>query len=165
MENKRPVLRHPTVDDGAQIHQLIEQCPPLDLNSTYLYLLQCTHFANTCLVAEIDGEVAGFVSGYIKPGAPDTYFLWQVAVGQALRGQGMARKMIDAVLDRPECQGIKHLETTITPDNEASWALFKAFARDRKAGLEGETFFTTEQLGGEHSPEQLVRIGPFGAFG
>lgn len=161
MDTKKLKIRKPCADDGVAIHQLIQQCPPLDLNSTYLYLLQTTHFAETCVVAELDGQPTAFLSGYIKPGTRDTFFLWQVAVGDALRGQGMAKQLIDAVLNREACRDVEYLETTITPDNKASWALFRSFARDRNASLEDEVFFTREQLGGEHEPEVLVKIGPF----
>lgn len=161
METQTPNIRKPAVDDGFPIYQLIKRCPPLDLNSAYLYLLQTTHFADTCVLAELDGQVSGFLSGYIKPGTEDTFFLWQVAVGDELRGQGMARQLMDAVLAGEACKGVRYLETTITPDNQASWGLFRAFARDRKAELNNQVMFTSEQLGGDHEPEMLVRIGPF----
>lgn len=163
MDIKTPVIRKPIVDDGFPIYQLIKSCPPLDLNSAYLYLLQTTHFSETCVAAELDGKVSGFLSGYIKPGSPNTFFLWQVAVGDELRGQGMARKLIDAVLASDACKEVRYLETTITPDNQASWGLFRAFARDRKAELNNQVMFTAEQLGGDHEPEMLVQIGPFTA--
>jgi L-2,4-diaminobutyric acid acetyltransferase len=161
MDSKNLKIRKPCADDGVAIHQLIQQSPPLDLNSTYLYLLQTTHFAETCVVAELDGQPKAFLSGYIKPGTTDTFFLWQVAVGDDLRGQGMAKQLLNAVLSREVCSAVKYLETTITPDNEASWGLFRSFARERNTRLEDSVFFTREQLGGKHDPEVLVRIGPF----
>lgn len=163
MDTENLNIRKPVADDGVAIHQLIQNCPPLDLNSTYLYLLQCTHFAETCVVAELDGEVAAFLSGYIKPGADSTFFLWQVAVGASLRGRGMARQLLDAVLERETCNKVRYLETTITPDNQASWALFRSFARDRQAELQDQVLFGKAQLGGQHEPEVLVKIGPFNA--
>lgn len=161
MPSKNLKIRKPNANDGVAIHQLIKNCPPLDLNSTYLYLLQCTHFAETCVVAEVDGKVAAFLSGYIKPSSPNTFFLWQVAVGEVLRGKGMAKQLINEVLKRAACQQVEFLETTITPDNQASWALFQGFAKERNAQLVDETLFTSQQLGGEHLSEVLVRIGPF----
>jgi len=154
-------FRKPNANDGVAIHQLIEQSPPLDLNSTYLYLLQSTHFAETCIVAEVDDRVAAFLSGYIKPDSPTTFFLWQVAVGELLRGQGMAKRLINEVLKREACRQVKFLETTITPDNQASWGLFRSFAKERSAQLVEEVLFTSQQLGGEHLEEVLVKIGPF----
>ncbi|MDD2638675.1 MAG: hypothetical protein PHO60_06890, partial [Methanothrix sp.] len=54
---KEFVLRKPEVSDGAKIFNLVEICKPLDLNSVYSYLLLCHHFADTCVVAELDGEI------------------------------------------------------------------------------------------------------------
>ncbi len=161
MPSKNLKIRKPNANDGVAIHQLIENCPPLDLNSTYLYLLQSTHFAETCVVAEVDGQVAAFLSGYIKPSSPNTFFLWQVAVGDLLRGQGMAKQLIDEVLKREACSQVEFLETTITPDNQASWGLFRSFAKEHAAQLVDEVFFTSQQLGGNHEQEVLVKIGPF----
>ena len=63
-------LRRPDAEDGAAVNGLIEQCKPLDENSVYCNLLQCSHFAETSSLAEIDGEVVGFVSGYLVPDSP-----------------------------------------------------------------------------------------------
>lgn len=161
MPSENLKIRKPNANDGVAIHQLIENCPPLDLNSTYLYLLQSTHFAETCVVAEVNGKVAAFLSGYIKPDSPTTFFLWQVAVGDVLRGKGMAKQLMNEVLKRPACNKIEFLETTITPENQASWALFRSFAKERNAQLVDTVLFTSQQLGNDHEPEVLVKIGPF----
>lgn len=161
MPSKNLTIRKPNANDGVAIHQLIQNSPPLDLNSTYLYLLQTTHFAQTCVVAEVDGKVAAFLSGYIKPGTSNTFFLWQVAVGEVLRGKGMAKRLINEVLKRTACNEVEYLETTITPDNQASWGLFRSFAKEQNAQLVDEVLFTSQQLGGNHEPEVLVKIGPF----
>ncbi|SOC57127.1 diaminobutyrate acetyltransferase [Chromohalobacter canadensis] len=155
-------IRKPTTDDGWGIYELVKACPPLDVNSGYAYLLLATQFRDTCAVAtDEEGEIVGFVSGYVKRNAPDTYFLWQVAVGEKARGTGLARRLVEAVLMRSGMSTVRHLETTITPDNEASWGLFKRLADRWQAPLNSREYFSTGQLGGEHDPENLVRIGPF----
>ena len=70
------VFRKPTAEDGFPLNQLVENSPPLDPNSVYCNLLQCTHFADTSVAVEEDGKLVGFISGYVPPGKPDTYFLW-----------------------------------------------------------------------------------------
>ncbi|MDA3870409.1 MAG: diaminobutyrate acetyltransferase, partial [Gammaproteobacteria bacterium] len=87
-------LRKPISTDGAAVHRLISQCPPLDTNSMYCNLLQCTHFADTSVAAVQENELVGFVSGYIVPQRADTLFVWQVAVGDKARGQGLAGRML-----------------------------------------------------------------------
>ena len=155
-------IRKPATEDGWGIYELVKSCPPLDVNSAYAYLLLATQFRDSCAVAtNEEGEIVGFVSGYTKHSAADTYFLWQVAVGDKARGTGLARRLVEAVLSRPEMASVRHLETTITPDNAASWGLFKRLADRWQAPLNSREYFSTDQLGGEHDPENLVRIGPF----
>src|SRR5690554_1490259 len=130
-------LRKPTKDDGFRLHQLVAACPPLDPNSIYCNLLQCSHFA-------------------------ETVFVWQVAVHEKGRGQGLAKRMLKEIVGRDACNNVTHLETTITEDNEASWALFRSFARDLGAELTYHEHFEKEtHFGGKHDSEFLLRIGPF----
>jgi L-2,4-diaminobutyric acid acetyltransferase len=159
-----PQLREPQSGDGAAVWQLIRDCAPLDRNSLYCNLLQCDHFASTCVVAELDGDVVGWISGYIVPDQPDTLFVWQVAVSEKARGLGLARKMIDHILDREVCGEVEKINTTITRDNKASWALFRSVAERREAPFERAPHYTREHhFEGRHDTEYLVTIGPFGA--
>jgi L-2,4-diaminobutyric acid acetyltransferase len=125
----------------------------------YCNLIQCDHFADTCVVAEIDGELAGWISGYLLPDDPKTLFVWQVAVGKNARGRGLGRRMLAAILDRPECDQVERMQTTITKDNDASWGLFKGFASRRDADLSSEPHFRKEvHFQGEHDTEHMVTI-------
>lgn len=155
-------LREPRPQDGAALHQLIEACPPLDLNSVYCYLLQCTHFSATSVVVERKGELVGAITGYLPPAQPDTLFIWQVAVSDKARGEGLARRMLNHIVDRDACDGVSFMETTVTDDNKASWALFESFARHRDAALERSVMFDREEhFRNAHDTEFLARIGPF----
>jgi diaminobutyrate acetyltransferase len=157
-------LRQPTDQDGYSLHQLVARCQPLDTNSVYCNLLQCTDFAATAMAAEnAQGELVGFISGYCPPSRPDTLFVWQVAVDSSMRGQGLALRMLLALIARvAREQGARYLETTISPDNGASQALFlKAFAT---LGIEyrTRTLFSRERhFAGLHEDEVLYRAGPF----
>lgn len=155
-------LRKPVKDDGFRLNQLVAECPPLDPNSIYCNLLQCSHFADTAVAAEKDGDLVGFISGYIPPQQPETVFVWQVAVHEKGRGQGLAKRMLKAIVAQQNQNHVTHMETTITADNDASWALFRSFARDMGAELSYEEHFTKAvHFGGQHDSEFLLRIGPF----
>ncbi|MFC6978152.1 diaminobutyrate acetyltransferase [Microbulbifer taiwanensis] len=166
---KREVLlRRPVSEDGADVHRLISRCPPLDENSLYCNLLHSSHFAATSVAAQWEGageekgELAGFVSGYLVPERPDTLFVWQVAVAEEARGLGLAGRMIRDILGRPSCAQVRYLETTITPGNEASWALFRGLARKLDTGCAESVMFDRERhFRGRHDSEMLLRIGPF----
>src|SRR3546814_7464641 len=91
----------PHKTDASGIHRLISECPPLDLNSVYTYLLLSEHFSRTCIVAGRGDTLDGFVSAYLPPERPGTLFVWQVAVHARARGQGLARFMLTELLQRP----------------------------------------------------------------
>lgn len=157
MHSPDVVIRTPAPENATAVFDLVNQCKPLDLNSHYLYLLQCSHFASTCAVACLRGEVVGWVSGYILPGDKHTFFVWQVAVGRKARGLGLGKKLINWLLDRQT--GIKTMHASITPDNSASWGLFESLARDWGSGLSTRDWFDEQShFGGRHSTEVLVEI-------
>ena len=154
-------MRLPTAIDGPSVTKLIASCPPLDANSAYCNLLQCTHFASSCIIAERAEHVIGWVSGYRPPSEPECFFIWQVAVAPAARGQRLAGRMIEALLERPSSAGITHLITTVTKDNKASWALFEGLASRWRTKLTKSAHFHQEtHFAGAHATEWLARIGP-----
>lgn len=156
-----PKLRPPRATDGLAVFELVRQSPPLDPNSLYCNLLQCSHFAATCVAAESEQRLVGFVSAYLRPDAPGTLFIWQVVVAEAARGQGLAPRMLADLLARPQVQSARFIETTITPANAASWRLFEKLAAALDAPLtKVEHFERDTHFGGTHESEWLVRVGP-----
>ncbi|MSU89332.1 diaminobutyrate acetyltransferase [Rhodobacteraceae bacterium 2CG4] len=152
-------LRKPRAEDGAAIWNLVKACKPLDENSMYCNLIQCDHFRDTCVVAEADGQVVGWVSGYMLPDDSGTLFVWQVAVSPKARGMGLGQKMLAHLKDRDACAGIERLQTTITGDNAASWALFRRFAEKQGGTLKSAPHFTEEDhFQGKHDTENMVTI-------
>jgi len=160
-------LRVPTADDGPALFDLIAACPPLDQNSRYCNLLQVSHFAETAVVADLGGEVVGSITGYLKPGDPETLFIWQVAVHEKARGRRLATRMMDEIVDRGGlCRDVRFMETTIEPDNTASWRAFEKFAEARNASTEQSLLFSGDRhFAGTHGDEMLLRIGPFESAG
>lgn len=154
-------FRRPEAADGVRVWDLVAACPPLDRNSIYCNILQCTHFAETCVLVEHDGEPVGWVSGYLPPAEPRTLFIWQVAVHEKARGLGLARRMLLALLERPALRHVEFIRTTVTPDNEASRALFRSVAARADAAFdEGPGFDAQAHFDGRHDSERLITIGP-----
>lgn len=154
-------MRSPVAEDGPAITALIAACPPLDPNSAYCNLLQCSDFADTCIVAEKDGRIVGWISGYRPPSHPERIFVWQVAVDSSARGIGLGGRMLDELLSRPAVRGATTLTTTITEENPASWGLFTAFARRHDAELtRSERFKRDAHFAGAHDTEWQASISP-----
>ena len=155
-------FRNPRINDGAAIWRLVRDSGALDVNSSYLYLLLCKDFSETCIIAEDDGQLLGFVSGYRPPGRENAIFLWQVGVGAKARGRGLGKRLVNAFLHSAGARGAAYLETTVSPSNEASRALFRAIARDLDTEYTVSICFTESQFPeGGHEAEELFRIGPY----
>ncbi|HYW76567.1 MAG TPA: diaminobutyrate acetyltransferase [Gammaproteobacteria bacterium] len=153
-------LRAPRAEDGRRIHALVESDDTLESNSAYCYVLLCTHFAQHGIVAEQNGELAGFVAAYRPPSDPEAVFVWQVGVAPAGRGQGLGKRLLNALIEQPANRDARYLTATVDAANEPSNRLFAAFARAQSATLETGTGFTSDLFPPGHAAEPLLRIGP-----
>jgi len=151
------VVGPPVRGDGARMHDLADRAGGLDVNSPYAYVLWVRDFAATTAVAREGDEVLAYCLGYLRPEAPGTYFVWQIAVDPAARGQGLALRLLEEVVER--C-GASDLEATVTPANAPSRRLFASFAAKRGATLTFEDLFEVGDFPDAHEPEQLLRVGP-----
>lgn len=162
------MIRAPRMDEGAELWRIARDSQTLDLNSSYAYVLFARDFAATCRIALVDGEAAGFVTGYRRPTQPDCLFVWQVAVDERFRGLGLAGRLLDDLIgDTTVMPPVRTVQTTITDDNIASQRLFRAFAtRWGDAPVTVQPLFESEHLspvghqGEHHAPEPLYEIGP-----
>jgi L-2,4-diaminobutyric acid acetyltransferase len=162
--NEEVQLQEPSLAHGPGLWRLARDSRVLDVNSPYSYTLWCRDFADTSVVALGDAGPCGFITGYVRPSRPDTFFVWQVAVDHEHRGQGLARRMLDSLADRLAPRGHRYMEATVTPGNTASTAMFESFARDRGCEVDRSPLFDAEHFPeGGHEPEVLFRIGPFAA--
>jgi L-2,4-diaminobutyric acid acetyltransferase len=116
-------------------------------------------------VAVVDGEVAGFVLGYLRPDDPGCLFVWQIAVDGAHRGKGLSTRLLDSLLVGLRADGaeVARMETTITDDNAASQGLFRSFAARWGAEVEVAPLFLAEHFPDGHDGEPVYRIGPLAA--
>jgi len=154
-------IRAPQADDGVRIHDLVRGCPPLDENSLYCNLIQCIHFAETCAIAEDEGRLVGWISGYRLPRDPSALFVWQVAIASEARGVGLAIRMVDDILARPANRDLRRIEASVTPSNLASTSMFQRLARHRNADLEWSTWLDRfDHFEDRHDTEWLLRIEP-----
>lgn len=164
METKeagRLSFRAPLAQDGPGMYALVDRCKPLDLNSRYCYIILGDHFASSCVVAELDGEVAAMITAYVPPERRDTLFVWQVAVDARLRGRGVAKQMVRHLLQRRNLKGIRFVEATVNPSNDASRSLFRALSRECGCHYEESLIYPADMFGdGDHEQENLLRVGP-----
>jgi L-2,4-diaminobutyric acid acetyltransferase len=126
----------------------------------------CEVFGETSIVAfeeEVDKEPVGFISGFIHPEKPDTLFIWQVVVHESTRGQGLATRMLNELLEREGCSDVEYIEATVGTSNIPSNNLFIGIARNFHANYRISRYFDSEDFPEdeeEHEAELLYRIGP-----
>ena len=149
-------LRTPSPDDGEPLWRLAGEVG-LDLNSPYAYVMWGEYFAGTSVVAESGGTIAGFVTGFSVPARPDTLFVWQIGVAASARRTGLGATMLDHLLERT---GARYLEATVTPDNDASAALFRSVGTRHDAPVTEGLAFAADLFPDGHEPELRFRIGP-----
>jgi L-2,4-diaminobutyric acid acetyltransferase len=147
----------PVAGDGGRIWEVARAAGGLDVNTSYAYVLWVRDFASTTAVARDGDRVAAYCTGYLRPEAPDTYFVWQVAVHPDYRKRGLGRAVLDELVART---GARALEATVTPGNLASQRLFAAFAQAHGATLETSPLFAASDFPDEHDPEDLLHIAP-----
>ena len=85
------------------------------------------------LVAERDGEVVGFVFGYVLPrrhGNATELFVYELGVDEAHRRQGIARQLLEALLD-----GQEESFVLTEPDNEAANAVYRSLGGKRSEAV------------------------------
>lgn len=141
------------------MHDIAKDTGVLSVNSTYCYAVMARHFKAAGIVSESDGELSGYVMGYMEPEAPDTLFIWQVGVKRKFQGDGLGKMLLIETIRKTRA---RFMESTITLDNQASINLFQSVARHFHAEhtFSEMPFFGKEDLGESEPPEHLMRIGP-----
>ena len=141
--------------------QRVKDSQKLDVNSAYCYIMLSEYFTDTCLVAEIDTEIVGFVTSLIRPSNPEVLFVWQIAVSAEHQGKGIAYSLLLELISGASCTEVRYIETTISPSNAASNRLFRKLAEEMEAPLMESEGFTSHLFPGDvHEDERLIQIGP-----
>ncbi|MBW2508116.1 MAG: GNAT family N-acetyltransferase [Deltaproteobacteria bacterium] len=155
-------VRRPRPSDGNAVRALARRAEPLASGVEEALPPLLRHFADTSLVAEVEGHLVGFVGGYRPPTSLPSLLIWQLDIEPALRRQGLGSALLHALIQCPGCAGIECLEATVRSSNLAAKRLFEAFARDLEATCESITDSPSDLLESmRHEPEDiLLRIGP-----
>jgi len=147
-------------EDGPAVYEIAKSSSSLDLNSRYCYLLLCLHFNKFCLIAKSDEEAVGFVLAYQHPHCADTLFIWQIAVDPRFQNLGIGTGLLKRLVLLAAENGLNYIETTITPSNKASYAIFKKISGEYSADCQESVYFPRNLFEGDHEEERLLRIGP-----
>jgi predicted GNAT superfamily acetyltransferase len=84
------------------------------------------HFCDTSLIAEHEGELAGFVIGFMSPSKPDEAYIHFTGVGPPWRRAGLARSLYEQFFDRAREDGRSVVKAITSAGNEKSIAFHRA---------------------------------------
>lgn len=117
---------------------------------------------NTTRVVHHEGEVAAFISGYIRPDAPDTLMIWQQVISPAFRGTGLGIELLQAVADPLiRNSAIQFVEATVSAVPSPPARTLEKLGASHGAPLNSTELFPSSMFPDpEHDPEILVRVGP-----
>jgi ribosomal protein S18 acetylase RimI-like enzyme len=84
------------------------------------------HFYATSTIAESDGELAGFLIGFLSPSRPDAAYIHFVGVHPGLRGAGLARTLYERFFALAREHGRPLVSAITAPQNAGSIAFHTA---------------------------------------
>jgi predicted GNAT superfamily acetyltransferase len=84
------------------------------------------HFADTSFVAERDGELAGFLVGFLSQSEPDEAYVHFVGVSPHERGTGLGRELYERFFAVARGQGRRRVTCVTSPANVDSVAFHEA---------------------------------------
>lgn len=153
-------IRRPRVEEGSAIWDLVCGAGSLDLDGRHVLPLLVSSFADTCLVAEADGALVGFVGGYRTATTPGSVLLWEIDVDAAFRRQGLGNALLHALIQCPSCADVEYLEAAVGSFNIAARRLLRGFARDLDTSCEMTLGPLESSRSQGREGQDLLRVGP-----
>ena len=84
------------------------------------------HFHATSFVAELDGDLAGFLIGFMSPSMPDAAYIHFAGVHPHFRGNGLARVLYQRFFELAAADGRHVVRAVTAPRNTGSIAFHTA---------------------------------------
>ena len=84
------------------------------------------HFHATSFVAERDGDLAGFLIGFMSPSMPDAAYIHFAGVHPHFRGNGLARVLYQRFFELAAADGRHVVRAVTAPSNTGSVAFHTA---------------------------------------
>ena len=97
-----------------------------------------THFRDTSFVAEEDGELAGFLCGFVSQTYPDQAYVHFVGVAPARRKAGLARELYEMFFAAARDVGRTSVHCVTSPANTGSLDFHARLGFEVEAEVEGD---------------------------
>jgi predicted GNAT superfamily acetyltransferase len=95
------------------------------------------HFRDTSFVAERDGELAGFLVGFLSQAEPEEAYVHFVGVNPTERGSGLGRTLYERFFAAARDGGRTRVTCVTSPLNESSVAFHRSLGFEPSAAQAG----------------------------
>jgi ribosomal protein S18 acetylase RimI-like enzyme len=128
-------IRHAEPSDHARVAAVIDDWWGGRRMRDMLPRLFFTHFRETSFVAEDDdGDLAGFLCGFLSQTYPDQAYIHFVGVAPERRGDGLARELYERFSSTARASGRTFVHSVTSPQNAPSIAFHRRLGFE----IEGE---------------------------
>ncbi len=138
----KPVIRSATVDDAADVVQLIAEHAALYDEASLLTESFVRRYlaspASEILVAEVDQQVVGLLSCSLRPDlfhAADSCLVEDLVVREGRRGQGIGRALMSELFARLEARDCAEVSVGVMQDNLPAINLYRSLGLCEEALL------------------------------
>lgn len=138
------VFRRPTEADYPRISRVVDDWWGGRKMDVLLPRLWLQHFTGTSWLAETpDGELAGFLVGFLSPDLPDVAYCHMLATHPSLRGQGVGRALYERFFEDARAGGRSTVKAVTWPANRTSLAFHRAMGFEIEAGEGTQNLYGT----------------------
>jgi ribosomal protein S18 acetylase RimI-like enzyme len=131
-------IRHAEPSDHARVAEVIDDWWGGRQVRDMLPRLFFTHFRDTSFAAEDDdGELAGFLCGFLSQTYPEQAYVHFVGVSPGHRGAGLARELYERFFAAARTAGRTSVHCVTSPQNTASIAFHRRLGFEVEAEVEG----------------------------
>lgn len=95
------------------------------------------HFRETSFVAEENGELAGFLCGFLSQTHPEEAYIHFAGVAPERRGTGLGRELYERFFGAARAAGRSVVRCVTSPVNEGSIAFHRSLGFEAEPGGEG----------------------------
>jgi ribosomal protein S18 acetylase RimI-like enzyme len=130
-------IRHAEPADHARVAAVIDDWWGGRAVRDMLPRLFFTHFRDTSFVAEEDGELAGFLCGFLSQTYPDQAYVHFVGVAPEHRHAGLAGELYERFFAAARAAGRTSVHCVTSPRNTGSIAFHTRIGFEVEAEVEG----------------------------
>lgn len=130
------MIRHAEPEDHTRVAAVIDDWWGGRQMRDMLPRLFFTHFRETSFVGEEDGELAGFLCGFLSQTYPDEAYCHFVGVAPAYRKTGLARELYERLFAATRSHGRTLVRCVTSPVNTGSVAFHQRLGFEVEAEVE-----------------------------